>query len=340
MQLEEDYVNPLESSPRWRLSARAYILRAAAKTAFAIANRSAPYVTRVVWLDSTLGACNGPRKIKVEIWETPRDSVSDSPKKRPAIINFHGGGFVLGQGTDDARWAGTAMADLGATVFSINYRLAPTHPFPKAVEDCADSIVQICNRAGEFGVDRDRVILSGFSSGGALALASWVLLQDSERWDYQLNIPQPTGAGIVLFYPLLDWTLSRPQKRLSCPRPDLTLPKYITDLFDASYVYPPLTRAERNDARLSPGLMSDELLDRLPPVHLCLAEYDMLLAEGLRFGDRLRTRGKRVSIRVVAGEKHGWDKFSPKNPENISIEYGEATKAMLGWLELATSMAK
>ncbi|KAH8742876.1 Alpha/Beta hydrolase protein, partial [Diaporthe sp. PMI_573] len=174
------------------------------------------------WLDSTLGARKGRRKIKVDVWEPPHESSSQSQSKRPAVINFHGGGFVLGQGTDDARWAAAAIAHLGATVFSINYRRAPSYPFPTAVEDCADSIVQICNRADELGIDRDRVILSGFSSGGNLGLASWVMVQDPKRWGYQLSAPQPTVSGIVLFYPLLDWTISRPHKRLSCPRPDLT----------------------------------------------------------------------------------------------------------------------
>src|SRR5204863_5351578 len=191
------------------------------------------------------------KKIKVEIWASPHDSVLGCRAKRPAVINFHGGGFVLGQGTDDARWAGAVMAAIDAVVFSVNYRLAPDYPFPTPVEDCADAILQIWSRADEFGIDRDRIILSGFSAGGTLALASWVLLQNPIRWGYQVPSLQPSVAGLALFYPALDRTISRQRQRQSCSRPDLTLSKYLTDLFDASYMYPPFTRTERGDLRLS-----------------------------------------------------------------------------------------
>ena len=331
----EDCLNPLESRPRWRLAVRASTLRLAARLAFSIANSRSPSVDRVVWLDSTLGAWKGTRKIRVQVWEPLIDHALQSQNKRPLLINFHGGGFVLGQGTDDARWASAAMAALGTVVFSVNYRLGPGYPFPTAVEDCADSIVQICNRADEFRIDTDRVILSGFSSGGGLSLASWAVLQDPTRWGYHLRIPALRIVGMALFYPPLDFTLSRCEKRLSCTRPDLTLSKYLTDLFDAAYIHPPLPRTERNDLRLSPGLMPEEWIDRLPPVHLCLCEYDMLLAEGVRFSERLKGRDKRVRVRMVAGEKHGWDKRPVRHPQSVSVEYNDAVKEMEDWLELA-----
>ena len=138
----EEYLNPLERIPRWCLSTNAYTIRLAASLGFCLANRSAPAApspTRVAWLDSTLGEWKGRKKIKVEIWASPHDSVLGCRAKRPAVINFHGGGFVLGQGTDDARWAGAVMAAIDAVVFSVNYRLAPDYPFPTPVEDCADA---------------------------------------------------------------------------------------------------------------------------------------------------------------------------------------------------------
>lgn len=289
---------------------------------------------------------------------------ADPNARRPAVINFHGGGFVLGQGTDDGRWAMAVMQALGAVVFSVEYRLAPSYPFPTPVEDCADAILQIWQRADEFWIDRDKIILSGFSAGGTLALASWVLLADYKRWGYDVkaqpnlaedvsklsvsggdnknsggdttkedpNVPHP--AGLMLFYPLLDWTQSRPRKRLTCSKPELTLPRSLTDIFDASYIYPPeVLKAQLDNPLLSPGLMPDDLIDRLPPVQLCLCEYDMLLAEGRRFVDRLDRRGKAVGYRVVEGAKHAWDKplpFSP--PENMGVEYGEAVRVMAKWI--------
>lgn len=301
---------------------------------------------------------------------------ADPRARRPAVINFHGGGFVLGQGTDDGRWAMAVMQALGAVVFSVEYRLAPSYPFPTPVEDCADAVLQIWRRADEFWIDREKIILSGFSAGGTLALASWTLLADHKRWGYDVcaqpdlgagvpelsvsddipvgqdggaipssdkdeaaaraerdpNIPHP--AGLMLFYPLLDWTQSRPRKRLTCSKPELTLPRNLTDIFDAAYLYPPEEiKGQLDNPLLSPGLMPDDLVDRLPPVQMCLCEYDMLLAEGKRFVKRLQARGKDVGYRIVEGAKHAWDKplpFSP--PENLGIEYGEAVRVMADWI--------
>ncbi|KAH0496470.1 hypothetical protein TgHK011_003824 [Trichoderma gracile] len=328
----EDYVNPLENSSRWSLNARAQAIRYASSLGFSIANRTepaAPTPSTEFWADSTLAACKGPKKIRVEVWTPPRLSVGP----RAAVVALHGGGWILGQGTDTARWACAVMTSLDAVVFTINYRLAPTYPFPTAVEDCVDAICQIAKRAAQFGIDPNRIILSGFSAGGTMTLASWIVLQEPERWNYTLPFIPPRITGLVLFYPGLDWTISRQDKRLSCSRPDLTLSKGLTDLIDASYVYPPIPRPLRADLRLSPGLMPDDLLEKLPPIHLCLCEYDMLLAEGLRFADRLKKMDKEHNLRIVAKEKHAWDCPPPMvQKESVEVEYGEATQAIANWL--------
>ncbi|TDZ39143.1 putative alpha/beta hydrolase [Colletotrichum trifolii] len=334
---DEEYENPLENVARWRLTANAAALRSGAAFAIGLQNFSAPVppaANRVIWLDSTLSEFSGQEKIRVDIWLSPQLTAAKPAGKVPALINFHGGGFILGQGTDDARWAGAAAAALSAVVLSVSYRLAPGYPFPTPVEDCADSILQIVARADEFRIDKSKVFLSGFSAGASLALASWNLLQDPERWGYELRFPIPDISGLVLFYPLLDWTITRPVKREASGNPDMTLPKGMTDLFDASYVCPPRPRSERHDPRLSPGLMTDEMVDRLPPVHLCLCEYDMLLLEGQKFAKRLQDRGRRVSTRVVEGEKHAWDKPLPlSTKESVMVEYNEAIEAVRGWLD-------
>lgn len=328
----EGYINPLESSSRWYLNARANIIRYAASVGFSLGNRTeppAPVPAREIWLNSTLALDKGPKKIKVEVWEPPNAALG----ARAAVINFHGGGWILGQGTDDARWAGAVMASLDAVVFTVNYRLAPSYPFPTPLEDCVDAVCQIVQRAAEFGIDPCSIILSGFSAGATNTLATWIALTNPERFAYNLTFQPPKIAGLVLFYPVLDWTITRPEKRQTCSRPDLTLSKSLTDLIDASYVYPAIPREKRTDPRLSPGLMPDDLLEKLPPLHLCLCEYDMLLAEGLRFVNRLKLQGKEFKHRIVEGERHGWDNPPPLNPkESVYVEYGEATNAIASWL--------
>jgi acetyl esterase/lipase len=346
---DDKYINPLDESSRWYLSARASALRQGAKLGFGMQHRfspSPPDPTKVLYLDSTLGADTGKGIIKVDVWvpecRKERHFRRSHKPVRPALINFHGGGFVLGQGTDDARWAVAAMSSMDAVVFSVNYRLAPSYPFPKPAEDCVDSILQICDPEGSiaktFNLDLNRIFLSGFSAGGNLALASWLILASPSKWPswgYTNMPPQmPQISGLSLFYPLLDWTVSRPRKRASCARPDQTLPSSMTDLFDASYIYPPLPVHKRTDWRLSPGLMSNEMIDHLPPMHLCLCEYDMLLTEGLTFAERLRLRGRSVEVRIVAGAKHAWDKPPGMVPKkSMHDEYAAALKSIQSWTE-------
>lgn len=328
----EGYVNPLESSSRWYLNARANIIRYAASVGFSLANRTeppAPLPTREIFLDSTLAEEKGPKKIKVEVWIPPAPSMGG----RPAVVAFHGGGWILGQGTDNARWAGAVMASLDAVVFTVNYRLAPNYPYPTPLEDCTDAVCQIVRRAAEFGIDPARVILSGFSAGATNTLSAWIALTAPERFGYKLPFNIPKIAGLVVFYPVLDWTVSRPDKRQTCARPDLTLSKGLTDLIDASYVFPAIPREERTDPRLSPGLMPDDLLLQLPPIHITLCEYDMLLSEGLQFVNRLQSHKLQVTHRIVEGERHGWDNPPPLMPkDSVYVEYGEATTSIANWL--------
>ncbi|KAK5634109.1 hypothetical protein RRF57_009823 [Xylaria bambusicola] len=335
--LEEDYVNPAQKSPRWLLGAHAFALRLLASIGFHLGNGSGiPTIspTETVWLDSTLSEWKGKEKISANVWLPPDTSQSPSNEKRPAIINFHGGGFILGQGTDDSRWANVLVSSLGAVVFSVNYRLAPGYPFPTPVEDCTDAILQIIRLADRYNIDTNCVTLSGFSAGGTLAISSWLCLTDPARFNYDIPEPLPKIAGLVLFYPPLDWTLDRHQKRNACEHPDKTLPSGLTDLIDASYLHPPIPRRERTDPRLSPGIMPDELVDRLPPIHLCLCEYDMLLAEGKLFAERLEKHGKDITVRILEGEKHAWDKPMPLAPkESVAFEYGIAVAAVKRWLD-------
>lgn len=338
------------------------------RISFRISNRSSKSISKMESLSSTSLAPDGypPSTAATpgSVTDNPMDKIptmltpqADPRARRPAVINFHGGGFVLGQGTDDSRWAMAVMQALGAVVFSVEYRLAPSYPFPTPVEDCADAILQIWKRADEFWIDRDKIILSGFSAGGTLALASWVLLNDYKTHGYDIkpdpnlaadmaklsvedqggdpkdpNVPHP--VGLMLYYPLLDWTQSRPRKRLTCVKPEFTLPRNLTDLFDAAYLYPhESVKSQLDHPLLSPGLMPDNLIDKLPPIQLCLCEHDMLLAEGQRFATRLQKRNKTVGYRVVKEAKHAWDKplpFSP--PGNLGDEYGEAVRVMAGWL--------
>ncbi|CEJ80333.1 hypothetical protein VHEMI00522 [[Torrubiella] hemipterigena] len=324
--------NPLANSPTWYIYAKAYALRYAASFGIGYYNRiapAAPVPTKTIHLDSTLGEYKGTAQIPTEVWVPSKPTTG----LRPAVINFHGGGFILGYGVDDARFMGEVMESLDAVGFTVNYRLAPGYPYPTPIEDCVDAILQITARAEEFGVDPSRIILSGFSAGGNCALASWTVLQDPAQWNYTFATEPPAIVGLVLFYPVLDWTISRVVKREASARPDLALQPYLTDLIDISYFNPPLPHANRTDLRVSPALMPDAIAKKLPPIHQCLCEYDMLLQEGQAFTKRLQQLDKPVTERLVKEAVHAWDKPPPMEyKKTAQEEYAAAIESIADWL--------
>ena len=314
---------------RWYLHARAMTLRQLASLGFALQNRSdppAPSPTSSKWIDSTLSEWSGRKKIGLDIWQPTTPNTGGAG--RVGVVVFHGGGFVIGNGTDDARWAAACMQHLDAVVIAVNYRCAPSYPFPTPVEDCADAILQIAQEASSYDIDPNKLFLSGFSAGGNLAPAAYYLLTSGAKWGYKIKPPRI--RGIVLFYPLLDFTIPRKEKKESCCKPEHCLPDSLTSLFDQSYLHP---SPDRSDPRISPALATDDLVEKLPPIHLCCCEYDMLEQEAEAFRDRLESMGKMVSWRLVKEEKHGWDKPPPMTvKDSVAIEYEQAALNMKRWL--------
>ncbi|KAK7554696.1 Alpha/Beta hydrolase protein [Phyllosticta citricarpa] len=259
-------------------------------------------------------------------------------KKYPVVVNFHGGGFTLGTAQDDARWCATVVQEVGALVVSVDYRRAPECPFPTAVEDGVDAILYLAENAESLNIDIERVAVSGFSSGGNMSLTVPLRLQGetipeppNAETPYGMqrvppsteNIPQKTlSAGrtlvnvrrelcikaIVAWYPSVDYTQTREQRRMTCVRTDQELPAIFTQLFDESYLQPPTM--DMANPYLSPGVAPTAMLAGLPEdIILFTCEWDMLLAEGERLRDRLINEvKKKVVYTCIPGVPHGWDK--------------------------------
>ncbi|KAG9245511.1 Alpha/Beta hydrolase protein [Calycina marina] len=96
----------------------------------------------------------------------------------PVVVNFHGGGFTLGTGTDDARWAASVVNRAEAVFVSVEYRLAPEYPFSIGVEDGTDALLYLAAHADELRLDPHRIALSGFSAGGNFAFTVPLMLHD------------------------------------------------------------------------------------------------------------------------------------------------------------------
>ncbi|KAF7913591.1 uncharacterized protein EAE98_008214 [Botrytis deweyae] len=104
---------------------------------------------------------------------------SDEDQRRfPVVVNYHGGGFTLGTGTDDARWASAVIHTVDAVFVSVEYRLAPEYPFSVGVEDGTDAVIYLAAHAEELRLDPHRMALSGFSAGGNFAFTVPLMLHD------------------------------------------------------------------------------------------------------------------------------------------------------------------
>jgi putative ergosteryl-3beta-O-L-aspartate hydrolase len=256
----------------------------------------------------------------------------------PVVINFHGGGFCLGNATDDRYWANVVLRTAKAVFVSVDYRRAPEFPYPTAVDDSVDAVLYLSCHAAELGLDTSRVALSGFSAGANLAftvpfrltfhtkkglmstedlnLARWPSTQKMMEEAPDLKI-----VNIVAFYPLLDWSLSRNSKRRTSRKPEKTLPKFFSDLFDFSYLPPPDTMLHASPF-VSPGLAPDNMLTEGLPndIQIFLCEWDMLLKEGEIFACRLRRLGKNVRETLIPGVVHGWDKHPDPWRDQAAID--------------------
>ena len=110
----------------------------------------------------------------------------------PVVVNFHGGGFTLGTGTDDARWASTVIHQVDAVFVSVEYRLAPEYPFSVGVEDGTDALMYLASHAEELRLDPHRMALSGFSAGGNFAFTVPLMLHDLQTSAGKRVLHEPT----------------------------------------------------------------------------------------------------------------------------------------------------
>ncbi|KAJ5959519.1 uncharacterized protein N7479_006669 [Penicillium vulpinum] len=254
---------------------------------------------------------------------TPKQTNPSPP--RPVLINFHGGGFSIGHARDDSRWAGAVLkAHPDAVVVSVNYRLAPEHPFPVPLEDGVDAILWLWQEAQQYNLDKTRFVLSGSSAGGNLALAVPFRLHEELQKKRWASIGEIKLAGLVAFYPSTDWTRTRIERNATNPiaAQKSMIPPSLYKFFDDSYLLaeglpkrPSTGRVDMSHPYLSPGLAPASLLYVAypPAVAVYTCGWDQLLVEGNTFRERLCgfvEEGKMASVGgfVVEDVIHGFDK--------------------------------
>lgn len=236
---------------------------------------------------------------------------SDGPP-RPAIVWIHGGGFVLGAARQDDATCARLAQRLDAVVVSVEYRLAPEHPFPTPLEDCFDAYELVLREAQALGIDPSRIIIAGQSAGAGLAAALALLLHDRQR---------PAPRLQLLIYPMLD---DRTALRDVDGRQHRLWNAASNHFGWSSYLGQPPGGADVADIA-APARRQH--LAGLPPAWIGVGTLDLFHDEDVAYATRLREAGVPTTLTVVDGAFHGFDAVVPNKP--VSRRFFEAQVAAI-----------
>jgi acetyl esterase len=211
-------------------------------------------------------------------------------KNFPALVYYHGGGWVFGN-LDSVDRSCRALANAsGCVVISVNYRLAPEHKFPAAVEDADAAVRYVAEHAGEFDVDPKRIAVGGDSAGGNLAAVACLIARDRGG---------PNIGFQLLVYPVTDADDDRASLHEFAQGYLLTRP--MMDYFWAHY----LARIEDGRDPLASPINAPSLAG-LPRAMVITAECDPIRDQGEAYAQRLREAGVPVSLKRYDGAIHAF----------------------------------
>jgi len=219
-------------------------------------------------------------KVPVRIYRDP--AWDDSA--RAVYVHFHGGAWLMRYPEMDDFWCRYVVAEAGVIVVNVDFRTGPYVAYPVAQEECHDVVAWLADRGRDVGIDRSRIAVGGFSSGGGLAASVCLQARDSGRCQPRLQ---------VLGVPALDLATDLP------PGAPGMVSAQLRGLVRRVYFPDPATRA---DPYASPLLATD--LTGLPPAVVLTAERDSLRPDGDRYAARLLEAGVPVVHDVTPGADH------------------------------------
>ena len=208
----------------------------------------------------------------------------------PGLVFFHGGGWVVGDLESHDTMCRHIANRAGCAVIAVDYRLAPEHKFPAAVEDCLTATEWLAENGNQLGIDRKRLAVGGDSAGGNLAAVVSLIARDRGT---------PKLCAQLLFYPALDFGMKQASYQRFAEGHLLT--EATMRWFAEAYLRSP---EDIGDWRVSPLRAAD--LSGLPPAYVLTAGYDPLCDEGIAYAQRLRQSAVPVQHRHVADQIHGF----------------------------------
>ncbi|WP_149264195.1 alpha/beta hydrolase [Actinomadura sp. K4S16] len=240
----------------------------------------------------------------------------------PVLVYFHGGGFVTGGLENEHERCLEFAGEDGIAVVSVDYRLAPEHPFPAGFEDCCAATAWAHEHAEEFGGDPGRVAVGGGSAGGALAAAVALRARDEGG---------PPLVFQMLLYPVLDDRMATPSIRTFTEPP-------LFNSGDVRHMWRHYLGGRTDvPAYAAPARAGD--LSGLPRAYVLLPQLDPLRDEGFAYAHRLIVSGVPTELHHVPGACHGFDGIMSARPGRFAFEEQRAVlrRCLFGRLDSAVA---
>jgi acetyl esterase/lipase len=265
--------------------------RAAMAQMVAGAKALLPAVDGVASEDRLVRGKAGDPAVKVRIY---RPAAEKGPL--PALLWIHGGAYVLGDVEQDDHLAGRLALAAGCAVISVDYRLAPEHPFPAPLDDCYAALEWISDMAGEIGIDGSRIAIGGASAGGGLCAGLALLARDRGEIDVIFQL---------LIYPMIDDRNTKPDAALES--------RFVTFNLEACLIgWRSYLGCEPGEGDVSTYAAAFRAADLhgLPPAYVAACDLDILARENLTYALRLVEADVPTELHLYPGTYHGFDVFA------------------------------
>lgn len=234
-----------------------------------------------------------PTRIRLRVYQP-----ISSPAPTPVLVWFHGGGYLIGNPEMDDSQCAQFVQELGISIVSVDYRLAPKHPFPAALEDGYAAMHWVLSNARELGVDGNLLAIGGASAGGGLAAALAQLAHDRQEI-------QPVFQ--LLVYPMLD---DRTALRADIDDRENVTWSQASNRFGWESYLGRECGAPEVPVHAVPSRRED--LSGLPSAWIGVGSLDIFHDEDLAYAQKLKDCGVACETVVVPGAFHGFDRFSSK----------------------------
>ena len=246
------------------------------------------------------------RELKLRIYSNKNDD-----DNQPLIIFFHGGGFVMGDLDSHDLLCRHLTKKSESKLIAVDYSLAPEYKFPCSLEDSVNALNYIFENNKKIKFDKKKVVVCGDSAGGNLALIVAILSKEKKL---------PKIIGQILFYPWIDFTMSRPSMSINLD--GLIVKKSTLDYFADHYLN---ENDEITNWKISPLLYSD--FYGMPITYIYGAGLDPLVDEGYALMKRLKSFENEVYYKVYEGQMHAFVSNIVSLPTSIDC-INEASQAI------------